>query len=100
MSHKVLVWARRSASLGCDVRTRGEERTMNTRKPSQRTTEMDRQFDLKVVADLGPQIKAKIGDQLRLMYDEVVNQGVPDRFVEILRGLDPPTGGGSKNASR
>ena len=73
---------------------------MNPRKPSQRTTEMDWQFDLKVVADLGPQIKAKIGDQLRLMYDEVVNQGVPDRFVEILRGLDPLISGGSKNESR
>ena len=42
------------------------------------------------VAKLGPEIKAKIGQQLRLMYGEVVNQGVPERFVEILRGLDTP----------
>jgi hypothetical protein len=54
---------------------------MNPRKPSQRTTEMDWQFDLKVVAEIG-------------------DQGVPDRFVEILRGLDPLISGGSKNESR
>jgi Anti-sigma factor NepR len=42
------------------------------------------------VAKLGPEIKAKIGQQLRMMYGEVVNQGVPERFVEILRGLDIP----------
>jgi hypothetical protein len=42
------------------------------------------------VAKLGPDIKAKIGQQLRIMYGEIVGQGVPDRFVDILRGLDGP----------
>ncbi len=28
--------------------------------------------------------------QLRLMYGEVVDQGVPDRFVEMLKRLDDP----------
>jgi hypothetical protein len=51
------------------------------------------------VAKLGPDVKAKIGQQLRLMYGEVVDQGVPERFVEILRGLDDPTAEGSKNES-
>jgi hypothetical protein len=37
---------------------------------------------------LGPEIKAKIGQQLRAMYSDVVNQGVPNRFTEILRRLD------------
>jgi hypothetical protein len=37
---------------------------------------------------LGSEIKAKIGQQLRAMYGDVVNQGVPDRFAEILRKLD------------
>jgi Anti-sigma factor NepR len=37
---------------------------------------------------LGSEIKAKIGQQLRTMYADVVNQGVPDRFAEILRKLD------------
>jgi len=37
---------------------------------------------------LGPDIKAKIGMQLRLMYGEVVELGVPDRFVRMLKRLD------------
>jgi RNA polymerase sigma-70 factor, ECF subfamily len=32
--------------------------------------------------------KAKIGQQLRAMYDEVITQGVPNRFAEILGRLD------------
>jgi hypothetical protein len=37
---------------------------------------------------LDADIQGKIGQQLRLMYREVVEQGVPDRFVDILKGLD------------
>jgi Anti-sigma factor NepR len=42
----------------------------------------------KHVVELGPDIKANIGRQLRLMYGEVVDQGVPDRFVQMLKRLD------------
>lgn len=41
---------------------------------------------------LDRQIQAKIGQQLRSMYDEVVDQGVPDRFVELLKKLDGAQG--------
>jgi len=41
------------------------------------------------VVKLGPDIKAKIGMQLRQMYGEIVDQGVPERFVEIIKRLDP-----------
>jgi hypothetical protein len=37
---------------------------------------------------LGSDIKARIGQQLHAMYSDVVNQGVPDRFSEILHRLD------------
>jgi hypothetical protein len=37
---------------------------------------------------LDRQIQAKIGQQLRAMYDDVVEQGVPDRFAELLKKLD------------
>jgi hypothetical protein len=39
-------------------------------------------------ASLGQEIQTKIGEQLRALYDDVVGQGVPDRFVELLRRLD------------
>jgi len=37
---------------------------------------------------LGRDVQNKIGQQLRAMYDDVVNAGVPDRFVTMLRKLD------------
>jgi len=37
---------------------------------------------------LGRDIQSKIGQQLRAMYDEVVSQGVPSRFVDLLDRLE------------
>ena len=34
-----------------------------------------------------------IGVKLRQMFDEVVNEAVPDEFLEILRKAEPPAGG-------
>jgi hypothetical protein len=42
------------------------------------------------VVRLGPDIHAIIGMQLRLMYGEVVDHGVPDRFTQMLKRLDDP----------
>lgn len=39
---------------------------------------------------LGSDIQAKIGQHLRAMYDDVVRQGVPDRFMDLLSQLDKP----------
>jgi hypothetical protein len=39
---------------------------------------------------LGRDVQGKIGQQLRAMYDDVVNAGVPDRFAEMLQKLDEP----------
>jgi hypothetical protein len=44
-------------------------------------------------ATLGREIQTKIGEQLRAMYDEVVEQGVPDRFADLLKRLDERGGG-------
>jgi hypothetical protein len=41
---------------------------------------------------LNPEIQSRIGHQLRAMYDDVVRQGVPDRFAELIRKLDAPEG--------
>lgn len=40
---------------------------------------------------LNREIQTKIGQQLRAVYDDIVDQGVPDRFVELLRDLDRET---------
>ena len=39
---------------------------------------------------LNAEIQSRIGHQLRAMYDDVVRQGVPDRFVELIRKLYVP----------
>ena len=86
------------AYAGARKRLRGQK--MNRRRPSRQRQPLDLQSQGGVpVAKLGPDIKAKIGQQLRIMYGEIVNQGVPDRFVEILRGLDGPDDEGSQNGS-
>jgi hypothetical protein len=64
---------------------------MNQDKPSPRIRTMYAQRpERNPVVKLGLDIKAKIGMQLRLMYGEIVDQGVPDRFVQMLKRLDTP----------
>jgi hypothetical protein len=46
---------------------------------------------------LTPEIQSRIGHQLRAMYDDVVRQGVPDRFAELIKKLDAPGGGSDEN---
>jgi hypothetical protein len=36
---------------------------------------------------LGPDLQALIGQQLRAVYHEVLNEPVPDRFVRLLEAL-------------
>lgn len=42
-------------------------------------------------ARLSTDVQRKIGSQLRAMYDDVVRQGVPDRFTQLLTRLDERT---------
>ena len=45
-------------------------------------------------AKLSREVQARLGQQLRAMYDEVVNQGVPDRFSDLLNRIN---GGSNKD---
>jgi hypothetical protein len=38
-------------------------------------------------AKLGREVQARIGQQLRSMYDDVVNQGVPQHITDLVRRL-------------
>ena len=37
---------------------------------------------------LTPAIEAELGKTMRAMYDNLLDQPIPDRFVELLRRLD------------
>jgi hypothetical protein len=39
-------------------------------------------------ARLSTDVQRRIGQQMRAMYDDVVKQGVPDRFADLLGQLD------------
>jgi hypothetical protein len=38
-------------------------------------------------ARLGREVQARIGQQLRAIYDDVVNQGVPSHLADLVRRL-------------
>jgi Anti-sigma factor NepR len=65
---------------------------MNERKPVGQQNPMEAAANRKRTgakpARLGRDVQARLGQQLRAMYDEVVNQGVPDRFTELLNRLE------------
>jgi hypothetical protein len=46
-------------------------------------------------AKLSREVQSRLGQQLRAMYDDVVSQGVPDRFNDLLNRLN-----GSDNKDR
>lgn len=48
-------------------------------------------------AKLGREVQARLGQQLRAMYDDVLNQGVPDRFADLIKRID---GNGTGNKDR
>ena len=48
---------------------------------------------------LGRDVMAAVGKQLRATYDEIIDEGVPERFAEILRKLDDPSAEGPPPAA-
>ncbi len=66
---------------------------MNERKPlgpkpmESAATSRGKKADAKP-AKLSREVQARLGQQLRAMYDDVVNQGVPDRFTELLNRIN------------
>jgi len=45
-------------------------------------------------AKLSREVQARLGQQLRAMYDDVVSQGVPDRFADLINRIN---GDGNKS---
>ena len=45
----------------------------------------------KLAPALGPAVMTAIGHELRAMYADIIAEGVPERFIAILRRLDKPS---------
>ena len=72
----------------------GVESAMNEGKPTGRQNQMETAANMRgrkssaKPAKLSRDVQARLGQQLRAMYDDVVNQGVPDRFTELINRLE------------
>jgi hypothetical protein len=64
-----------------------ERKPVGQQKPMETAETRDRKASDKP-AKLSREVQARLGQQLRTMYDEVVNQGVPDRFTELLNNIN------------
>jgi hypothetical protein len=42
----------------------------------------------RVQAPIDPRIQVEIGKHLRAVYDDVINEPVPDKFMELLQKLE------------
>ncbi len=69
------------------------EKLVRQQRPMETAVNRSKKTDSKP-AKLGREVQARLGQQLRAMYDDVLNQGVPDRFVELLKRID---GNGNKD---
>ena len=61
---------------------------MKSRKPTIQKAGGSEPAQWTPAPSLNRDIQAKIGEQLRQMHDDVVREGVPDRFVDLLTRLD------------
>ena len=57
-------------------------------KPSGRPPRAPRPANARRGAEIDDPVQKAIGDKLRAVFEEVVQQPVPDRFVELLRKLE------------
>ncbi len=69
------------------------EKTVGLQKPMETAATRNKKTDAKP-AKLGREVQARLGQQLRAMYDDVVSQGVPDRFADLIKRID---GNGNKD---
>jgi hypothetical protein len=70
-----------------------ERKPVGQQKPMETAANRNRKPDSKP-AKLSREVQARLGQQLRSLYDDVVNQGVPDRFTELINRLN---GNGNKD---
>jgi hypothetical protein len=75
--------------FGQDAVTIGT-RLMNDRKPPKRKSPRRAVGEARPPR-LGRDIQQRIGEKLRAMYGDIVDQGVPERFSTVLRQFDDPT---------
>ncbi len=70
-----------------------DRKPLGQQRPMETAATRNKKGDSKP-AKLSREVQARLGQQLRAMYDEVVGQGVPDRFADLIDRID---GDGNKD---
>lgn len=65
-----------------------DRKPVGQQKPMETAATRNKKSDADKPAKLSRDVQARLGQQLRAMYDDVVNQGVPDRFNDLLNQLN------------
>jgi hypothetical protein len=64
-----------------------DQKLVGSRKPMDNVATRTRKPGTRP-ARLSRDVQARLGQQLRAIYDEVVNQGVPEKFATLLNKID------------
>jgi hypothetical protein len=69
---------------------------MKSRKPGGSGSSMDNRGSTSRTAEgsLGKDIQASLGTQLRKHYQKIIEEGVPDRFMDLLQRYEQKVQGG------
>jgi hypothetical protein len=70
-----------------------EKPVAEANKPEARDTMGQPTHPRKSEVRLGREVQARIGQQLRAMYDDVVKEGVPDHIQDLVRRLSEQDNG-------
>lgn len=71
-----------------------DRKPVGQQKPMETAATRNKRLNAEKPAKLSREVQARLGQQLRAMYDDVVSQGVPDRFNDLLNRID---GNGNKD---
>jgi hypothetical protein len=64
-----------------------ERKPVGQQKPMETAENRNKKANEKP-AKLSREVQARLGQQLRTLYDDVVSQGVPDRFADLLNKIN------------
>jgi hypothetical protein len=70
-----------------------ERKPLGQQKPMESVATNRSKKGIPKPAKLSRDVQARLGQQLRAMYDEVLSEGVPDRFNDLVNRIN----GGSKD---
>jgi hypothetical protein len=83
--------SRLEPALAVSQEAPGDARPKVSKPTRQKAAPMSDENQHKPAPTLGPYVMRTIGRELRQQYADIIAEGVPELFAEILRKLDEPS---------